>query len=275
MQFFPATNFIGSASLVLLSALLQVPVVKAADIDWSVLLASPERTAKERARDVHRHPAETLGFFGVQPDDTVVELLPGTGWYTAILAPLLAERGRLIVATPGADNPVPYLAKAHTGLVARMQAAPAIYGRVEVRTLAPPQKMDLGSPGSADVVLTFRAFHNWIRRGGVEAVLAAAFEVLRSGGTFGVVQHRAIAPDWTPADAESGYVTEAQVIKLAEAAGFVLDGRSEVNANPRDDRDHPEGVWTLPPSLRLGDVDRAVYEAIGESDRMTLRFRKP
>ncbi|HAZ60755.1 MAG TPA: hypothetical protein DCY89_04180, partial [Gammaproteobacteria bacterium] len=102
MQFFPATNFIGSASLVLLSALLQVPVVKAADIDWSVLLASPERTAKERARDVHRHPAETLGFFGVQPDDTVVELLPGTGWYTAILAPLLAERGRLIVATPGA-----------------------------------------------------------------------------------------------------------------------------------------------------------------------------
>jgi len=259
----------------LLSALLWLPLPAVADIDWPALLAGPDRTAAERARDVHRHPAETLTFFGVQADDVVVELLPGEGWYTAILAPLLAEQGKLIVATPGADHPVPFLAKAHAGLVARMQAEPAAYDRVEVRTLAPPQVVDLGPPASADVVLTFRAFHNWIRRGGAEAVLAGAFEVLKPGGVLGVVQHRAVKPDWTPADAESGYVTEAHVIRLAEAAGFVLDGRSEVNANPRDDRDHPQGVWTLPPSLRLGDVDRATYEAIGESDRMTLRFRKP
>jgi predicted methyltransferase len=261
--------------LCLLAGLLSVAVAPAAGIDWPALLASPDRTAAERARDVHRHPAETLTFFGVQPDHTVVELLPGTGWYTGILAPLLRERGRLVVATPGADNPVAYLAKAHATLVARLQAAPEIYDRVELGTLAPPLEVDLGPPASADVVLTFRAFHNWIRRGGAEAVLAAAFEVLRPGGILGVVQHRALEPDWTPADAESGYVSEAHVIRLAEAAGFVLEERSEVNANPRDDRDHPEGVWTLPPSLRLGEVDRAVYEAIGESDRMTLRFRRP
>lgn len=258
-----------------LTALLWAPLSAAADIDWPALLAAPDRTAVERARDVHRHPAETLTFFGVQADDVVVELLPGEGWYTAILAPLLRDAGKLVVATPGADHPMAYLAKTHARLMARMQAAPQVYDRVEVRTLAPPHKVDLGPPASADGVLTFRAFHNWIRRGGAEAVLAAAFEVLKPGGFLGVVQHRAVKPDWTPADAESGYVTEAYVIRLAEAAGFVFDGRSEVNANPRDDRDHPEGVWTPPPSLRLGEVDRSIYETIGESDRMTLRFRKP
>jgi predicted methyltransferase len=263
------------AALAALVVGLPLALAQAADIDWPAVLSAADRSAEERARDGHRHPAETLAFFGVEPDDVVVELTPGGGWYTAILAPLLREEGRLVVATPGADNPNQYLAGTHAKLLERFAGKPAVYDRVEVRTLAPPAKVNLGPPASADAVLTFRSVHNWITRGGIEAVFAGAFAVLKPGGVFGVVEHRAVKPDWVPADAASGYVTEAFVIELAEQAGFLLDDRSEVNANPLDDHDHREGVWTLPPSLRLGEQDRAKYQAVGESDRMTLRFRKP
>jgi predicted methyltransferase len=231
-------------------------------------LAGAHRSEENRARDRWRHPKETLAFFGVQPGQTVIELWPGGGgWYTEVLAPLLHDDGQLVAVA--ADNQ--YLAN-YRAVLARH---PNIYDRVELRVVNPPDSISFGPDASADVVLTFRNVHNWNENGYAEAMFAAAFRVLKPGGTYGVVDHR--APEGSPAaaDPESGYITEARVIELATAAGFVLEERSEVNANPNDTHDHPEGVWTLPPTLRLGEQDRERYVAIGESDRMTLRFRKP
>lgn len=228
-------------------------------------LAGSHRSEENRARDAHRHPHETLTFFGLRPDMTVVEMSPGGGWYTEVLAPVLRENGRLIAAAP---DPSTEYGQRFTAFI---EANPTMYDRVERVTFAPPDQLSLGPDGSADMVLTFRSVHGWVNRGHAEQVFGAMFRVLKPGGVLGIEQHR--GPDGV--DPETGYVAESQVIALAEAAGFVLEERSEINANPADDHDHPEGVWTLPPTLRLGDQDRAAYEAIGETDRMTLRFRKP
>jgi predicted methyltransferase len=239
-------------------------------------VAGPERSEANRARDAARNPVETLAFFGLRPEMTVVELWPGGGWYTEILAPVLAEAGRLRITNFDPDGPEdqPVTRYART-LRDRLASSPELFAKVEVRTVAPPDSIDLGEAGSADLVITFRNNHSWIRMGIQEHVYRAAFAVLRPCGVLGVVQHRA-APGTDPATfAEKGYVTEEVVIAAAEAAGFVLADRSEVNANPRDTKDHPAGVWNLPPSLRAGDEDRERYVAIGESDRMTLRFVKP
>lgn len=261
---------------VLLAATTALLLAAAAQaLDLAPWLEGPARTSDERARDAERHPAETLAFFGIEADMQVVELLPGRGWYTAILAPLLRDAGTLVIATPGADNPSEYLAKGHNDLMARLAALPSVYDRVRVRTLAAPAQLDLGPPASADAVVSFRSLHNWIRSDTDAAVLAAVYAVLKPGGVFGLEQHRAAEGKWTRQDAESGYVPQSVAIALAGQAGFVFEASAEINANPRDTRDHPKGVWTLPPTLRLGDVDRDRYLAIGESDRMTLRFRKP
>ncbi|HUO81485.1 MAG TPA: methyltransferase [Gammaproteobacteria bacterium] len=233
------------------------------------------RTAEARARDEYRHPAETLDFFGIEEDMTVVELWPGAGWYTEILAPLLRERGKLVVASFGEGAEPEYRAGLHAGLMEKFASNPDLYDRVEVVILAPPDAVQLGEPESADLVLTFRNTHNWIEAGVEEEVYRAAYEVLKPGGVFGVVQHRG-KPGQDAADsAPRGYVPEQHVIDLAGQVGFELAASSEINANPKDTKDYEEGVWTLPPAYRLKDQDRERYAEIGESDRMTLRFVKP
>jgi predicted methyltransferase len=245
------------------------------DAKLRAVIASSDRPADEVARDQYRHPRETLEFFGVRDQMTVVELWPGGGWYTAILAPLLAEKGKLTVTSMDpAGPPDDHGAQMARQYAARLASKPNVFGHVEVRVIHPPTDLTLGPDGSADAVLTFRNVHNWVGGGIADKVFAAAFRVLKPGGILGVEEHRA-KPDADPTKAaDTGYVPEAFVIDLAHKAGFKLEDRSEINANPKDTKDWPKGVWTLPPVLRLGDQDRAKYEAIGESDRMTLRFRK-
>jgi predicted methyltransferase len=244
------------------------PPDPATDAALKAVIASTDRPGAEVARDKWRHPRETLEFFGLRPDMAVVELWPGGGWYTAILAPFLADKGKLVATNVESDE-------SSKDYLARLAAKPNVFGKVTVRTIHPPADVTLGADGSADAAVTFRNFHNWMRDGLADKIVAATFRVLKSGGVFGVVEHRA-KPDADPTKVfESGYMPEATVIDIARKAGFVLDARSEINANPADTKDYPKGVWTLPPVLRLGDQDRAKYEAIGESDRMTLRFRKP
>ncbi|MCA9615541.1 MAG: class I SAM-dependent methyltransferase, partial [Myxococcales bacterium] len=233
--------------------------------DLAAAIAGSHRTDDERARDVWRHPAETLAFFEVAPGKDVVELAPGGGWYTKLLAPLLRDSGSLTVGLPDGQ---------YGDTFRQMQAEhPDLYGHVRVGRLAPPEAIELGAPESADVVLTFRNTHGWVRNGVGPQVMESVFRVLRPGGIFGVVQHR--DPEGATADATRGYLPEATVIQLAVDAGFELVERSEINANPADTHEHPNGVWSLPPSLRGGDEGREQFEAIGESDRMTLKFRKP
>jgi len=245
------------------------------DAALAAAIASPARTASNVARDRYRHPLETLSFFGVEPDDTVVEIWPGGGWYTEILAPYLASGGgRLILATTDGQ----------LGGVAKLSAAnPGPYAGVSTAVFPTFETGAAGvAPGSADVVLTFRNVHNWrmgYRRDDKQDYSAEAFRqmfaMLKPGGVLGVVDHR--LPDDASAEREreSGYMKVSTVRALAEAAGFRLAAASEINANPLDTTEWPEGVWTLPPTLALKDQDRERYLAIGESDRMTLKFVKP
>jgi predicted methyltransferase len=228
---------------------------------------SKSRPAEESARDKYRHPMETLTFFGIKPNMTVVEIWPGGGWYTDILAPYLHDDGKLYVAVAKGENADEYKKK--------LADDPARFGKVIVTHLDPPDQMKIAPTGSADLVLTFRNVHNWMRGGNAEAVFKAMYTALKPGGTLGVVEHRGDSSKPQDPKAASGYVREDHVIKLAEEAGFILTGKSDLNANPNDTKDYPKGVWTLPPSLRLGDTDKAKYLAIGESDRMTLKFLKP
>jgi len=235
------------------------------------------RTPANVARDSYRHPAETLEFFGLKPDQTVIEITPGGGWYSEILAPFLRDRGVYVAAIvdPAAvaeGSGRDYQQRSRDGLEMKFAASPALYDKAKVVAYSPAAPV-FGAPGSADRVLTFRNVHNWRSAGQAEGMFKGFFDVLKPGGVLGVVEHRARRD--VPADDNSGYVGEAQVIALAEAAGFRLDGKSEVNANPRDTKDHPNGVWTLPPSNNHDPRDAARYKAIGESDRMTLRFVKP
>ncbi len=238
------------------------------------IMAGEHRAEADRARDQYRHPAETLAFFGVTPEATVIEITPGGGWYTDILAPLLRPHGTYIGAIW--DDSLPdqpeYYARLNARLAEKIAAAPEVYGEPTLLRFD-PKAPNFGEPGSADVVLTFRNAHNWIASDTADAYFSAFFEVLKPGGVLGVTDHRAKGEE--PTDGRSGYVTEQQVIDIATAAGFRLAGRSQINANPNDTADHPKGVWTLPPSFALGDEDREKYAAIGESDRMTLKFVKP
>jgi predicted methyltransferase len=240
-------------------------------------LAGPGRSPDNVARDAWRHPRETLGFIMVRPDQAVIEITPGGGWYAEILSPYLREQGRYIAAVPDPAAYEPgrqrdYYAKGKAELEAKFAGAPAQFDRAAV-VAYDPKAPRFGAPGSADVVLTFRNVHNWRSAGQAEGMFRGFFDVLKPGGVLGVVEHRAAGN--VPADDKSGYVGEAQVIAMAEAAGFRLDGKSEVNANPRDTKDHPNGVWTLPPVKRHDAEDAQKYLSIGESDRMTLRFVKP
>ncbi len=237
-------------------------------------VAGEHRALENRTRDRYRHPAETLAFFGIRADMAVVEISPGGGWYTEILAPYLKDEGKLYAAHFPADSEREYFRNSRKKFDAMLAANPEVYGKVEVTDFAPPKALDIAPAGSADMVLTFRNVHNWMSAGSAGEVFRAFHTALKPGGILGVVEHRAPAGAPEDATAPTGYVSEAQVIRLAEQAGFELVDRSEINANPNDTKDHPRGVWTLPPSFALKDVDREKYAAIGESDRMTLKFRK-
>jgi predicted methyltransferase len=233
------------------------------------------RSPSNIARNAHRHPVETLMFFGIQPNMTVVELWSGGGWYTEVLAPVLSQEGTLVAANFAAkDDPNHYRSKLRVKMDERIANDP-VFAKVVHGTFEPGVKVDAGEPGSADMVLTFRNMHSFINAGIEKEVIAEAYKVLKPGGVFGVVQHRAPDGSDPKVKAKTGYVSEAFVIELAEEVGFELEEKSEVNANPKDTTEHPEGVWTLQPSLRLGEQDKEKYMAIGESDRMTLKFRKP
>ena len=233
------------------------------------VIAGSWRSPANKARDVYRHPKETLTFFGLRPDMKVIEIAPGGGWYTEILAPLLHDNGHYIAAVIGQGE-----GKEMSSLKARVANDPAHFGNAQVESID-EKAPKLGAPGSADMVLTFRNVHNWTDDGTAPAMFKAFFDVLAPGGVLGVEDHRA-ADGADPAKLkDTGYLPTAVVVKLATDAGFRLAGSSEVNANPKDTKDYPKGVWTLPPTYALKDQDRAKYQAIGESDRMTLRFVKP
>ncbi len=232
------------------------------------------RTPKYVKRDPYRHPLETLMFLGIKPDMTVVEIWPGGGWYTEILAPFLKDKGKFYAAHRNRDTDNKRLLKFIARYDAKLAAKPAQYSKVTVTQLS-RNKGNIAPPGSADMVLTFRNLHNWMKHGFDAHVFEAMFEALKPGGILGVVEHRADPEEFPDPQALSGYVHEEQVLEMAAAAGFKFVGKSEVNANPKDTRDHPKGVWTLPPSYRLKEKDREKYQAIGESDRMTMKFMKP
>ncbi|HEU0098923.1 MAG TPA: methyltransferase domain-containing protein [Allosphingosinicella sp.] len=239
-----------------------------ADTAIAAAVGAPTRTDSNRERDQWRHPRETLGFFGVEPDDTVVEIWPGGGWYTEILAPLLRENGRYWAV--GSER---QLAAVRT----MMAKDGATYGRIQLAPFPAAAGEQRVPDGTADVVLTFRNVHNWImpEKPFGEEAFRQMFAMLKPGGTLGVAEHR-LPEDADPArEKSSGYIKVSTVRRLAEAAGFRLVASSEINANPADTKDHPNGVWSLPPSLRGKEVDRERFLAIGESDRMTLKFVKP
>jgi predicted methyltransferase len=239
----------------------------------TVILAGDQRTPEERARDVYRHPKETLLFFGIRPEMRVLEVWPEPGYYTAVLAPLLRERGKYYAGVIAADPSSKYATRRLEEYRARLAARPDLYDRVAVVTFA-ADGTDSVPPGSVDMVVTFRNIHNWMARDQAADAFRSMFRALKPGGVLGVVEHRGNPAVPQDPKAKSGYVNEDYAIKLIEAAGFRLAASSQVNANPKDTKDYEQGVWTLPPTYRLGDKDHDKYAAIGESDRMTLKFVK-
>jgi predicted methyltransferase len=242
-------------------------------------LSGPHRSDRNRSRDQYRHPKQTLEFFGLRSNMTVVEIWPGGGWYTEILAPVLKDKGKLYAAQYGAHATFDYQRKDDAALVAKIGRSPDVFGTVQLTALWSPQDLVIAPPGTADLVVTFRNVHNWVDPGYKQdpgRLFGAFLAALKPGGILGVVDHR--WPDAKTEDpkAGNGYVSEERVIALAKAAGFEFVGRSDINRNPGDTHDHPNGVWSLPPdvSVKPGE-DRQKYLDIGESDRMTLKFRKP
>jgi predicted methyltransferase len=231
-------------------------------------VGSSIRTAEYQKRDIYRHPLETLKFFGIKPNMTVVEIWPSGGWYTEILAPYLASQGKYIIADPSSD-PNGYTNNRKKW----MEAHPDIASTVTHSVFMPNESQEIAPAHSVDAVLTFRNVHNWLPVENQEKAFKTFFKALKPGGILGVVEHRANKNK--KFDPKSGYVKESEVIRMAKLAGFKLEASSEINANIKDKADHPEGVWTLPPRLRLGEKDKDKYLAIGESDRMTLKFVKP
>ena len=260
-----------------LALIVSIPAGTAAADALEDAVDNPQRTPAFHERDQYRNPLETLRFFGAQPDLTVAEIWASPGWYAEILAPYLKAAGEYYAVgfSLSAKRTPQWRRTMAKALIAKFAADPENYSAVEVTSLSVPEDTVIAPPGTVDIVLTFRNVHNWMKGDYAPGVFAAMYRALRPGGILGVVEHRARPGTTVEMMKLSGYVTEAQVIEFARAAGFELDARAEINANPKDTTDHPRGVWTLPPSLRMQDVDREKYLAIGESDRMTLKFRKP
>ena len=239
------------------------------------ILKSPHRKEENKSRDRFRHPKETLVFFGIKPTHTVFEVGPGKGWWTEILAPLLGASGKLRIATydPSSDDPMmAYFAK---GIQMMLDSAPELYGKIETIKNPTMDAFEMGEPESLDAIMLMRMTHNLVRFKGFDKFLTEAHDTLKPGGILAIEQHRAKADADPMAAAEKGYVPEKWLIEQVEAAGFKLEKKSEINANKKDTKDYEKGVWTLPPTYAEGDKDKAKYDAIGESDRMTLKFIKP
>ncbi len=239
---------------------------------WSM---AEHRSEANITRNEFRHPVETLEFFGLEPDMTVIEILPAGGWYTEIIAPYVRDHGKFYAAHFSPNASASYMPPNLRRFEEKITANPDLYGKITVRHLNPPHEVVIAPPESADIALTFRNVHNWIMAGQEHEFFASFYKALKPGAILGVVEHRARPDAGMDVMRTTGYVTEAYVQELARAAGFEFVASSEINANARDPAVHPEGVWTLPPNYRLGDKDRAKYSAIGESDRMTLKFVKP
>jgi predicted methyltransferase len=240
----------------------------------TTILAGDQRSEANRARDVYRHPKETLLFFGIRPEMTVLEVWPEPGWYTEIIAPLLREKGTYYAAVTPANPASAYATKRHAEFAAKLAARPDLYSKVSVVTL-PADGSDVVPPGTLDMAVTFRNIHNFMSDGNASQTFATLYRALKPGGLLGVVEHRGNPAVPQDPKAKSGYVNEDYAVKLIEAQGFRLVAKSEVNDNPKDTKDYEQGVWTLPPVFTLGDKDRAKYAAIGESDRFTILFAKP
>ncbi|HET6546504.1 MAG TPA: methyltransferase [Rhodanobacteraceae bacterium] len=238
------------------------------------VLAGDWRAADNKTRDRYRHPKATLEFFGLTPDMSLVEITPGGGWYAEILAPYLNASGHYVAAIARPSKPEGEAARDSTALHALFAGDTAHYGNARIVEFD-PKAPNFGPAGSADRVVTFRNVHNWVGAGTAPAMFKAFFDVLKPGGVLGVTDHRAAAGKTVEQLKGTGYLPQDYVVELATDAGFRLADQSEINANPKDTKDYEKGVWTLPPSLRLGDKDQAKYLAIGESDRMTLKFVKP
>jgi predicted methyltransferase len=238
------------------------------------ILTDPHRPEADRARDRYRHPKDTLLFFGIRPEMSVLEVWPEPGWYTDIIAPLVRDRGKYYGAVIGADPDSRYVTARLEAYRNKLASDPTLYGSASIVTF-PTNGGDVVPPGSLDMVVTFRNMHNWMARDTAPQVFTTIFKALKPGGVLGVTDHRGNPAVPQDPKAKSGYVNEEYAIQLIEAQGFKLVGSSEVNANPKDTKDYEQGVWTLPPTYRLGDKDREKYAAIGESDRFTLKFVKP
>jgi predicted methyltransferase len=236
--------------------------------------AGNQRSDENRARDAFRHPKETLLFFGLRPESRVLEVWPEPGWYTELIAPLVRDKGRYYAALIGADPASHNITNRLEAYRRKLDSRPDLYDRVEVVTF-PADGSDALPPNSVDIVLTFRNMHDWMARDNASQAFATLYKALRPGGVLGVVDHRGNPGVPQDPKAKSGYVDVDYAVQLIEAQGFHLVAKSQVNANARDTKDYEQGVWTLPPTFRLGDKDRDRYAAIGESDRFTLKFEKP
>jgi predicted methyltransferase len=235
---------------------------------------SSARAEENTHRDEYQHPAETLAFFGIHPKMTVVEISPGAGYFTEILAPLLARDGHYYMAVPRVPpNPSPFLIENERKLQEILLRQQEVKAKAKFIPFEAWDKRNRTKRNFADVVLAFSSFHNWVAKDESASSLKFCYNILKRGGTLGIVQHR--IKEGKKRVPKSGYMFEKEVIAMVTRAGFMFVGKSEINANPLDTADYPEGVWTLPPTLRLGEVDRSKYEDIGESDRMTLKFIKP
>lgn len=248
-----------------------------ADDGLKAAVAGSQRTPAFVARDVWRHPVETLSFMGIKPGMTVVEVSPGAGWYTEILAPYLRDKGQLILAASDPNSSNEYARRSAERLKKKLDAQPAVYDKVKLGIFEPPAKLNYAPAGSVDLVLTFRNVHNWAADGDsvTKTVFQSMYDVLKPGGVLGVVDHRLPPNRELDPKFGSGYVHVAYVLRMAQSVGFKLLDQSEVNANAKDTADHPGGVWALPPTYANKDKDRLRFETIGESDRMTLKFVKP
>ena len=242
-------------------------------------MSGEHRSAENKARDKYRHPKETLAFFGFRSDMTVVEIWPGGGWYTEVLAPALKEHGKLYAVQYGVNPQYSYQRRYFGAFLTKAGESPDVFRDVIVTAMDFPYQLNIAPPGTADLVVTFRNAHNWVSSGyhkaSAQLAFQAMFDVLKPGGVLGIVDHRWPDADNEDPHAEDGYISEERLIALAEAAGFEFTARSDLNRNSKDSHDHPEGVWTLPPSLALDEQDREKYLAIGESDRLTIKFVKP